>query len=262
MVNADFIQYLQNGENITYIIEIKCCNQQLYFTSYDKSIKTDDKICRSGYVLNNFQLADIEKTGSIELQIYNNKEENNFEVECLYSANIVIKIVPILHLEKNIIIFNGFVSQINVENDIITITALSNLAKLNYSFCQLYSPLSRECIGSTKCGVDMNKYKVDGVITNIIADNCFQGNHNGNKKTGIGYYRYGVVKITSGKLKGISMQIKDEIDGDIYLLQNTKMLTIGDSYEIYAGCDKTLKTCKEKFDNVINFRGEPYINVK
>ena len=57
------------------------------------------------------------------------------------------------------------------------------------------------------------------------------------------------------------MQIKDEIDGSVYLLQNTKMLSVGDYYEIYAGCDKTLATCKEKFNNVINFRGEPYINV-
>ena len=38
------------------------------------------------------------------------------------------------------------------------------------------------------------------------------------------YYRYGIVKFTSGKLKGISMQIKDEIDGSIYLLQNTKKI--------------------------------------
>ncbi|MBQ7552135.1 MAG: phage BR0599 family protein [Rickettsiales bacterium] len=261
MVNAEFIKFLQNGKNITYLIELICENQQLYLTSYDKPIRIDDKVYQSGYVLNSLQLTNIEKTGSIELQIYNNEKDNNFGLEFLSSAKVVIKIAIISCLQQNIIIFNGFVSQINLESNIITITALPNLSKLNSSFCQLYSPLCRECIGSKKCGVDINKYKVDGVITNIIADNCFQGNHQANKSTLIGYYRYGIVKFTSGKLKGISMQIKDEIDGSVYLLQNTKMLSVGDCYEIYAGCDKTLTTCKEKFNNVINFRGEPYINV-
>ena len=234
MVNAEFIKFLQNGKNITYLIEFICDNGQLHLTSYDKTIKIDDKIYQSGYVLNNFQLANIEKTGSIELQMHNNKEDNNFDLEYLSSAKVIIKITILSQLDKSAIIFNGFVSQINTENNIITITALSNLAKLNYSFCQLYSPLCRERIGSRKCGVDVNQYKADGVITNIIADNCFQGNHQANKSTLIGYYRYGIVKFTSGKLKGISMQVKDEIDGNIYLLQNTKMLSVGDGYEIYA----------------------------
>ena len=261
MVNAEFIKFLQNGKNITYLIELICENQQLYLTSYDKPIRIDDKVYQSGYVLNSLQLTNIEKTGSIELQIYNDEKENNFDLEYLSSAKVIIKIAILSQLDKNAVIFNGFVSQINLESNIITITALPNLSKLNSSFCQLYSPLCRECIGSRKCGIDINQYKATGFITNIIADNCFQGNHQANKSTTIGYYRYGVVKFTSGKLRGLSMQIKDEIDGSIYLLQNTKMLATGDEYEIYAGCDKTLATCKEKFNNVINFRGEPYINL-
>ena len=63
MVNAEFIKFLQNGKNITYLIEFICDNGQLHLTSYDKTIKIDDKIYQSGYVLNNFQLANIEKTG-------------------------------------------------------------------------------------------------------------------------------------------------------------------------------------------------------
>ena len=38
MVNTEFIKYLQNGENITYLIELICENQQLCLTSYDKPI--------------------------------------------------------------------------------------------------------------------------------------------------------------------------------------------------------------------------------
>lgn len=33
----------------------------------------------------------------------------------------------------------------------------------------------------------------------------------------------------------------------------------GDTYEIEAGCNKIMDTCKTKFDNVYNFRGEPWL---
>ncbi len=34
---------------------------------------------------------------------------------------------------------------------------------------------------------------------------------------------------------------------------------VGDSFTLYAGCDRHFSTCQEKFSNVINFRGFPHI---
>ncbi len=34
---------------------------------------------------------------------------------------------------------------------------------------------------------------------------------------------------------------------------------IGDDVYIFPGCDKRLATCRDKFDNVRNFRGFPHI---
>lgn len=36
-------------------------------------------------------------------------------------------------------------------------------------------------------------------------------------------------------------------------------LPINQSMTIYPGCDKTIGTCQTKFNNVVNFQGEPYI---
>ena len=33
----------------------------------------------------------------------------------------------------------------------------------------------------------------------------------------------------------------------------------GDLFRIHPGCDKRLDTCIDRFANVLNFRGEPYI---
>ena len=36
-------------------------------------------------------------------------------------------------------------------------------------------------------------------------------------------------------------------------------IQVGDPVTITAGCDKTLATCRDTFDNILNFRGEPYV---
>ena len=33
----------------------------------------------------------------------------------------------------------------------------------------------------------------------------------------------------------------------------------GDTFSVFAGCDKTFATCKAKFDNALNFRGFPHL---
>jgi len=38
-----------------------------------------------------------------------------------------------------------------------------------------------------------------------------------------------------------------------------RALQVGDTYSVYAGCDKLFSTCKTKFSNGVNFRGEPHI---
>jgi uncharacterized phage protein (TIGR02218 family) len=36
-------------------------------------------------------------------------------------------------------------------------------------------------------------------------------------------------------------------------------IAIGDTFDVTAGCDKSLATCRGRFNNVPNFRGFPYI---
>ena len=36
-------------------------------------------------------------------------------------------------------------------------------------------------------------------------------------------------------------------------------ITTGETMSIFAGCDRTFETCKDKFSNGINFGGCPYI---
>lgn len=52
------------------------------------------------------------------------------------------------------------------------------------------------------------------------------------------------------------------INGDLVLASQPTGLSIGQTVSIYAGCDHTLPTCINKFNNSLNFGGTPYIPQK
>ena len=57
------------------------------------------------------------------------------------------------------------------------------------------------------------------------------------------------------------MEVKDFSAGGVFVLQQAmpNAIAIGDAYSVHAGCDKLLATCRDKFSNVINFRGFPHV---
>ena len=257
MINENFLKDLKENENICYLLDIFTENNHVFLTSSDTDIYIEDICYKSGYFLNIIGNDNLEDSnGKFILQLVNTDYINSLD-EGIFNAKITIK----LYTNKNTLtFFKGFVASIIKDGNEISLSISSNIQLLNRTTANLFSPLCRECLGSSKCGVNLENYKATGTITSIISADCFIGNHQEHLQRQIGYYTYGIVRFTSGKLQGISMQIKDENNGKIYLLKQTNMLSIGDKYEIFTGCDKTMKMCKEKFNNIVNFRGEPFIN--
>lgn len=76
----------------------------------------------------------------------------------------------------------------------------------------------------------------------------------------IGYFAYGTVKFTSGANAGYTLQVGKFAPGVVTLdLPPPHPLNVGDTYTIVAGCDRQFGTCKNRFNNVVHFRGEPYV---
>lgn len=76
-----------------------------------------------------------------------------------------------------------------------------------------------------------------------------------------GYFTYGVVTMTSGANAGQSMEVGSYVPGSVSLRMSfPSPVAVGDTYTISAGCGKRfIEDCKTKFNNTINFRGEPHL---
>ncbi|TVR80061.1 MAG: DUF2163 domain-containing protein [Rhodospirillales bacterium] len=77
-----------------------------------------------------------------------------------------------------------------------------------------------------------------------------------------GWFAGGVLTWESGTNAGRSIEVKSwaQATGQIELfLPMGYAIEIGDLFRIHPGCDKRLDTCIDRFANVLNFRGEPYV---
>lgn len=77
-----------------------------------------------------------------------------------------------------------------------------------------------------------------------------------------GYFDYGLVTwaTTSAGNDNYQMEVKSYSSGTVTLAEPMPYaISIGDVFSIAPGCDKTLETCRDVFDNIVNMRAEPYI---
>ena len=99
--------------------------------------------------------------------------------------------------------------------------------------------------------------RVTGSVTSAADPGTFSDS---NRTEESGWFDYGVVTWTSGANAGLSAEIRYFNGSQFGLFEPMPYaIAAGDTYEVTPGCDKRLQTCRDKYDNVVNFRGEPYI---
>ena len=107
------------------------------------------------------------------------------------------------------------------------------------------------------CKLNKEKFTSKGEVSFVLQNNIFIDQSRIEPDE---YYNDGVLIFSSGINKECSYQIIEFKDKKIILDSIIHLdIKIGDRYIITAGCDKNIETCINKFDNAINFRGEPYI---
>jgi hypothetical protein len=102
----------------------------------------------------------------------------------------------------------------------------------------------------------INAFVLSGSVTTATSNQVFSDS---SITEATGFWAHGKIVWTSGLNQGRAMEIKTQSSTVISLyLPMVNAIGIGDTFAIYAGCDKLVNTCKTKFGNTYNFRGEPH----
>lgn len=76
------------------------------------------------------------------------------------------------------------------------------------------------------------------------------------------WFAGGLLVWESGSNKGRASEVKsfDPVSGALsFFIPQPFMPEVGERFRMAPGCDKRFATCRDKFANVLNFRGEPYL---
>lgn len=122
---------------------------------------------------------------------------------------------------------------------------------------QLFSPSCRAILGDTRCQVNMTSFTFAATVNAVTSSLIFTANA---LTQAAGYFTGGEVRWLTGANAGLKREIKEFANKQIILaLPMPYAITNGDTCNVLAGCDKLFATCKAKFNNAANFRGEPHV---
>ncbi len=121
------------------------------------------------------------------------------------------------------------------------------------------SPVCRATLGDSKCTVNLAPFTFNLLVSSVTGNRTIVTNVIALPD---GYFKNGKLEFLTGENAGTKIKIADWVDATNTLtlfLPTFYDIAPGDSIRCIAGCDKRLATCRDKFNNVLNFRGEPSI---
>jgi len=163
-------------------------------------------------------------------------------------------VVGVLHA------FQGQVSDIQPERIVIRVEVKSLLELLAQPFPRnIYQSTCSRTVYDAGCGAVKATFTATGTIAASPAPTATSFK-TGNAQA-VGYFDQGVVTFTSGANNGLKRTVKsyDPATGFTFALPLPVAPAAGDTISAFAGCDKTLATCRTKFSNSGKFRGFPYV---
>jgi uncharacterized phage protein (TIGR02218 family) len=158
-----------------------------------------------------------------------------------------------------VLLFQGRIGTIDkIGRTTAEITVNSDLVLLDVEMPRnLYTANCQHVLYDSGCTLDKEAFGVDGVVGPGSSRTIILWAY------GHSAYSQGTITFLTGPNAGVRANVKWGTDISTPSLGLTaplpKLPIAGDTFRVYLGCDHTKSTCQGTFDNLINFRGFPYI---
>lgn len=129
-------------------------------------------------------------------------------------------------------------------------------AALQASPIELFSPECRATFGDRRCRADLALYTIVRAVKDVFTPVEFGFEPDIGDLEG---FRYGRLRVLTGAAAGETRVIEGPVASGLLVSAPIAGLIAGNKVELRAGCDKRFATCRDRFRNVLNFRGEPHV---
>lgn len=136
-----------------------------------------------------------------------------------------------------------------------TATLRGPTAILQTTRIESYSPECRAELGDWRCRVRLRGRRLR---TLVAASDGARFQFAGVSVINAGDFVQGSLRVLAGPAAGLERRII-AADGDWLHVDAPLLLSAGIEAQLVEGCDKRFATCAGRFDNAVNFRGEPHV---
>lgn len=155
-----------------------------------------------------------------------------------------------------LVLFSGKVSDVNIGRTTAEITVKSELELFDTQMPRdLYQSGCLNTLYDNGCTVNKASMAVSGTVATATTAQI---------TSALGqpadYFALGSIQFTSGANNGVTKSVRS-FSGGVFSLSSplTTAPVPGDTFTAWPGCDKLKDTCEDKFSNLLNFRGFPFV---
>lgn len=109
------------------------------------------------------------------------------------------------------------------------------------------------------CRLSAAAWTVAGTLTSVASNQVFTDSA---RSEAADWFTEGILTFTDGLNAGYRQKVKLHATGGVFTLSLPMpfIVAVGDAYSLIAGCQKRHDVdCRDKFNNILNFQGEPHL---
>lgn len=166
---------------------------------------------------------------------------------------------------QNMVEFRGTFGEVSRAGGAFKVDLRGQTEALNAPQGRVYQGGCDAILGGPACKVNLDQPLFRSEFTVLRASDQGDVSLSGAASQASQWFQMGKCTVKTGAAAGLVAMIKTDIKTNasartISLWQNfASPLGPGDIVQLEVGCDRTAPTCREKFDNMINFQGFPHI---
>jgi uncharacterized phage protein (TIGR02218 family) len=232
------------------------------FTDHDRKLVVDGQVyeASSGFTSSEIRQSlglsvdNLNLSGGLSSASINEIDLNSGKYD---DADLVLLWVNWSDTTQFVVLISGNLGEVKRSSSFFEAEFRSLSSRLNQTTGRTYQRHCDAILGDSKCKVNLSSFTYSSSILSIDNTRIFNC---GLTTLSLDFLANGKITFTSGVLNGLSFEVKRQSGGKIELWTSPPFnFSVGNAFSISAGCDKSGKTCKTKFNNLINFQGFPLI---
>lgn len=154
-------------------------------------------------------------------------------------------------------LIRGTFGEITLNKETVKLELRGLTQKLQQPIGSVSTKTCRARLGDIRCTKDLTTFTHTSIVSGVTSNSTFTA---ASLTQSADYFTEGILTWLTGNNAGVSEKIRSHSTGGVFsfILPMVRQIQLGDTFTVVAGCNKTLETCRDKFNNVLNFQGEPH----